>query len=99
MSRYDHDALTAIANDEPGRKADASIRAGWICIGVYVLLAWFIPFLSSLLLWPLLLAALVLGIVAASRGSTLHGVTLIIVACMTGPIGCVASMAWTMSGV
>ena len=72
-------------------RTDTAVKAGWICLGLYIAAAWLLPFLGPLLVSPLVLAGFVLGIVGASRGAGLSSVALIVVSCITGLAGCVTS--------
>ena len=64
----------------PGKPYKIMALIGWILLGVTLLIS-FIPILgcgSWVLVWPVAVAAIILGIVVMTRGGTGHGIALII---------------------
>ena len=72
-------------------------RIGWVLLGVTLLIS-FIPVLGCgtwILVWPVAVAAIILGIVVLSRGGTGQGVALILAAIVLVPIALVAPILST----
>jgi len=91
-------AGTAAAARGPKRR-DAALTAGWVCVGLYIASAIWLPIVGPVFLAPLPIAAFVLGIVAAARGRVLAGVVLVLVASMSGLGACASGCASIYSDV
>jgi len=70
---------------------------GWILLGITLVIS-FIPILgcgSWVLVWPVAVAAIILGIVVITRGGTGHGIALIIASIVVVPVALVAPIVST----
>jgi uncharacterized protein DUF4339 len=81
----------------PGKPYKTMARIGWILLGVTLVIS-FIPILgcgSWILVWPVAVAAIILGIIVMSRGATGHGIALIIASIVLVPVALVAPIVST----
>jgi hypothetical protein len=72
-------------------------RVGWALIGITLLIS-FIPILGCgtwILVWPVAVAAIILGIVCLTRGGTGQGVALILAAIVLVPVALIAPILST----
>jgi hypothetical protein len=72
-------------------------RIGWILLGITLLIS-FIPILGCgtwILVWPVAVAAIILGIVVMTRGGTGQGIALIIASIILVPVALIAPILST----
>ncbi len=80
-----------------GKSYKTMARIGWALLGITLLIS-FIPLLgcgSWILVWPVAVAAIILGIVVMTRGGTGHGIALIIASIVLVPVALVAPIITT----
>jgi uncharacterized protein DUF4339 len=81
----------------PGKPYKTMALIGWILLGVTLVIS-FIPILgcgSWILVWPVAVAAIILGIMAITRGGTGQGIALIIASIVLVPVALIAPIIST----